>query len=155
MKFYDNVLCTCAFQKKKVWTSKMLFRWLCLTSSFSKSDARITKKSCPHNFFLKICFAQNHKRLNFYQKVFLIQGHFKHTGGTKVSNFVKLNIYHFWPLCNIRYVTSAIFHDKKLKILIQNHCLTFFKTQWSIFLTVHQFWPLCKIKKWQFCHFSC
>ena len=85
----------------------------------------------------------------------MIKGHLRHTGSTKVSNFVKLNFYHFWPLCNTKNANFAIFHAKKLKFSPQNRCLSFAKTQWS-----HSFidyWPFLTTvhhQKCQLCHFS-
>ena len=123
--------------------------------NFQKVMQESLKKSCSNNFFVKLCFAQNHKWLNFYYKHFFIKGHFRHTGSTKVSNFVKLNFYHFWPLCNTKNANFAIFHAKKLKFSPQNRCLIFVKTQWS-----HSFidyWPLLTTvhhQKCQVCHFS-
>ena len=113
------------------------------------------KKSCSHNFFFQSCFAQNHKWLNFYYKVFLIKGHFRHTDSTKVSNFVKLNLYHFWPLCNTKIANFAIFHDKKLKFSPQTLAWSFSKHSGQIFfkLTFDHFWPLCNIKNANFAIF--
>ena len=42
LKFEDNVLCTHAYVNFFFWTSTMLFRWPCIPSKFSKTDARIT-----------------------------------------------------------------------------------------------------------------